>query len=62
MQALLELARQAKKPDWWLPYRGALSTELRSFLGLEEAATGIREFASHGEFDWRFATTRTTTC
>ena len=46
VQALLELARQAKKPDWWLPYRGALSTELRSFLGLEEAATGIREFAS----------------
>jgi len=46
VQALLELARRAKKPDWWLPYRGTLSTELQSFLGLEEAATGIREFAS----------------
>ena len=46
VQALLELARRAKKPDWWLPHQSALSTALRSFLGLEEAATGIREFAS----------------
>ncbi len=46
VQDLLELARRAKKPDWWLPHQSALSTALRSFLGMEEAATGIREFAS----------------
>lgn len=43
---LLDLARQAKKPDWWLPYQGALYAQMRSFIGLEEAASGVREFGS----------------
>ncbi|WP_245974633.1 helix-turn-helix domain-containing protein [Thermomonospora umbrina] len=40
--ALLGLARQAKRPGWWEPFRPVIPAWVEPFLGLEQAARRIR--------------------
>jgi hypothetical protein len=42
--ALITLARQANTPGWWHQYSDVLPTWFQSYLGLEAAATQIRNY------------------
>ncbi|HEU5160398.1 MAG TPA: helix-turn-helix transcriptional regulator [Streptosporangiaceae bacterium] len=44
-QALLELAQQANKPGWWQRYDEVVPSWFESYLGLEQAASVIRNYA-----------------
>lgn len=39
---LLDLARQAKNPGWWDPYKNALPPKYTDYIGLESAASRVR--------------------
>jgi transcriptional regulator with XRE-family HTH domain len=42
--ALVELSRQAHKPDWWTPYE---DLKLSPYIGLEQGATAITVFSMY---------------
>ena len=44
-QALLELAKQANAPGWWQRYDDVIPSWYESYLGLEQAAAVIRNYA-----------------
>ena len=44
IDSLLTMARAAKEPAWWLPYKEVLSPEFSTFLSYESAASIIRNF------------------
>jgi transcriptional regulator with XRE-family HTH domain len=44
-RVLLDLARQASKPGWWHPYDDVLASWFEPYLGLEQAASLIRNYA-----------------
>jgi transcriptional regulator with XRE-family HTH domain len=44
-QALLELARQANAPGWWQRYDDVIPAWYESYIGLEQAAAVIRNYA-----------------
>ncbi|MFC3540693.1 helix-turn-helix domain-containing protein [Couchioplanes caeruleus subsp. azureus] len=44
IQSLIAMARAAKEPAWWAPYKDAISPEFSSFLSYESAASIIRNF------------------
>lgn len=39
---LLDLARQAKTPGWWAPYQSTLPPRYTDYIGLESAASRVR--------------------
>ena len=41
---LIAMARAAKEPAWWSPYREFVSAEFAAFLSYESAATIVRNF------------------
>ncbi len=47
VKAFLALCRQASQPGWWHSYDDVLPGWLRTFVGLEEAATLIRGYEPH---------------
>jgi transcriptional regulator with XRE-family HTH domain len=44
VQAMLDMARAAKVPAWWAPYKDAISPEFSALLSYESAASIIRNF------------------
>lgn len=40
--ALIKLAKEARKRDWWQPYNDVLSKNLATYIGLESAAESLR--------------------
>ncbi len=44
IDTLVAMARAAKEPAWWLPYKDVLSPEFSTFLSYESAASIIRNF------------------
>lgn len=40
--ALIQLAKEARKRDWWQPYSDVLSKNLAAYIGLESAAEVLR--------------------
>jgi transcriptional regulator with XRE-family HTH domain len=44
-QALLELAKQASEPGWWRGYDDVLPSWFETYLGLEQAASLVRNYA-----------------
>ena len=44
-QALLELAKQASAPGWWQRYDDVVPSWFESYVGLEQAAAVIRNYA-----------------
>ncbi|MEP7022731.1 MAG: helix-turn-helix transcriptional regulator [Actinomycetota bacterium] len=42
--AVLELARQARRKDWWHQYSGAIPEWFQFYVGLEAEATTLREY------------------
>lgn len=47
IRAFLDLARDASKPGWWHSYDDVLPGWMRTFVGLEEAASLIRGYEPH---------------
>lgn len=47
IRAFLGLARDASKPGWWQSYDDVLPGWMRTFVGLEEAASLIRGYEPH---------------
>ncbi|WP_203995079.1 helix-turn-helix domain-containing protein [Sphaerisporangium rufum] len=43
-EALLSLARNARKRGWWYPYRDVLPSHYEVYIGLESEAASIRTF------------------
>jgi transcriptional regulator with XRE-family HTH domain len=43
-EPLLSLARAANRPGWWQPYNDLIPPWFETYLGLEQAATVIRDF------------------
>lgn len=41
-ESLLDLARQANRPGWWREYEDVTPTWFGNYIGLEEAAAGLR--------------------
>jgi transcriptional regulator with XRE-family HTH domain len=46
IQELINMARSAKEPAWWAPYKDSITSEFSAFLSYESAATIIRNFES----------------
>jgi transcriptional regulator with XRE-family HTH domain len=44
-QAMLELAKQASEPGWWRGYDDVLPVWFETYLGLEQAASFVRNYA-----------------
>ena len=44
IQAMINMARAAKEPAWWAPYKDSISSEFSAFLSYESAASIIRNF------------------
>jgi hypothetical protein len=44
-QALLELAKQANTPGWWQRYDDVIPARYESYIGLEQAAAVVRNYA-----------------
>ncbi|REE96139.1 helix-turn-helix domain-containing protein [Thermomonospora umbrina] len=42
--ALIQLAKDARKRGWWYSYRDVLPSKYESYIGMEAEATSIREF------------------
>ncbi|SEG24136.1 Death domain-containing protein [Thermomonospora echinospora] len=45
-EVLLELARQAREPDWWHRYSGAIPEWFQVYVVLEASASEVREYES----------------
>jgi transcriptional regulator with XRE-family HTH domain len=45
-RGLLEMAKAAREPAWWSPYKELVSAEFTSFLSYESSASLIRNFES----------------
>ncbi|MDT6981924.1 helix-turn-helix domain-containing protein [Streptomyces lusitanus] len=41
---LVELARAARQPPWFAPYKGVMSPELEAYIAYEESAVVVRAF------------------
>jgi transcriptional regulator with XRE-family HTH domain len=46
VQELVDMARSAKEPAWWAPYKDSITSEFSAFLSYESAATIIRNYES----------------
>jgi transcriptional regulator with XRE-family HTH domain len=44
---ILDMARSARQPPWWSPYRGVATPEFLTYLAYESAAAAIRNFESN---------------
>jgi transcriptional regulator with XRE-family HTH domain len=42
--ALITLAKEARKKDWWQPYSDILSKDARTYMGLESAAESLHVY------------------
>jgi transcriptional regulator with XRE-family HTH domain len=46
-EALLDLVRQSRQRGWWHAYSDMISDAFRTYIGLEDEATGIRSYETH---------------
>ncbi|MFH8465036.1 Scr1 family TA system antitoxin-like transcriptional regulator [Streptomyces sp. NPDC017991] len=47
VKALTDMARAARQPPWWAPYRSWVSQDFETYLGYESSASIIRNFEPH---------------
>ncbi|MEW2565987.1 helix-turn-helix transcriptional regulator [Streptomyces sp. NPDC047070] len=47
VKALTDMARAARQPPWWAPYRSWVSQDFETYLGYESSASVIRNFEPH---------------
>ncbi|MBM9509040.1 helix-turn-helix domain-containing protein [Actinacidiphila acididurans] len=46
VQEILDMARSARQPPWWAPYRGVAASEFLTYLAYETSAAAVRNFQS----------------
>jgi transcriptional regulator with XRE-family HTH domain len=44
VQALTDIAREARRPPWWAPFRTWVTQEFETYLGYESSASIVRSF------------------